>query len=293
LAHLTGNVLDAERARQRNSWSHWRTSLTRSARLRRPNTSLASPPSGEASGFDWVVIETYDETGEVMLERTLNVARYSATDTAASWRNDKVVPTGTGQLQFGAALARAGKPFLMPDVHDEQAWERRQQANPVDPVPLRKFYERAHIVSTAVFPVVFQQKALGGISFASSTPHAFEAAEVEFLTALVAQAATAIKGLRLYQELQDSREEIRQREEWFRSLVQHASDLITVIDAGRRSGARPGGLRVLDSGGARRRAAAARQHPPRRRRRIPRAQRPHDEARRHRHRGRPRPPSQR
>ena len=39
--------------------------------------------------------------------------------------------------------------------------------------------------------------------------------------ALVAQAATAIKGMRLYRELQQSREEVRQREEWFRSLVQN------------------------------------------------------------------------
>ncbi len=233
LAHLVGNVLDAQRrARQREqleSLANVSNAFNQAQETEHVLSALATALA-KASGFDWVVIETYDETGEVMLERTLNVARYSATNTAASWRNDKVVPTGTGQLQFGAALARAGKPFLMPDVHDEQAWERRQAANPVDPVPLRKFYERAHIVSTAVFPVVFQQKALGGISFASSTPHAFEAAEVEFLTALVAQAATAIKGLRLYQELQDSREEIRQREEWFRSLVQHASNLITVIE---------------------------------------------------------------
>jgi hypothetical protein len=181
LAHLAGNVLDAERrARQREqleSLANVSNAFNQAQETEHVLSALATALA-KASGFDWVVIETYDETGEVMLERTLNVARYSATDTAASWRNDKVVPTGTGQLQFGAALARAGKPFLMPDVHDEQAWERRQQANPVDPVPLRKFYERAHHPpSSGRLPAED-----GGISFV--TPHAFEAAEVEFLTAL-------------------------------------------------------------------------------------------------------------
>src|SRR6185437_11693317 len=140
----------------------------------------------QASGIAWVVIETYDDSGEAIVERVLNVARYSETDTAAAWRDGKVVQPSTGELQLGAALARdGGAPFLMPDVHDEAAWERRQEANPVDPTALRKFYERAHILSTAVFPIVFQAQALGAVSFASSTLRSFDAAEVEFLAALV------------------------------------------------------------------------------------------------------------
>lgn len=165
-----------------------------------------------------------------ILERVLNVSRYSATDTAASWRDRKVVQPAAGYLQLGAALARRGQPFLMPDVHDEPAWELRQAITPVDEASLRKFYERAHILSTAVFPIVFQEQALGAVSFASSTPRAFDAREVEFLTALVAQAATATKGLGLYRELLESREDMSKQEAWFRSLVQHGSDLITVIE---------------------------------------------------------------
>ena len=43
-------------------------------------------------------------------------------------------------------------------------------------------------------------------------------------------AATTIKGVRLYGDLQDSREELRQSEERFRSLVQNGPDLITIVD---------------------------------------------------------------
>jgi hypothetical protein len=189
LAHLVGNVLDADRrARQRTQLESLANVSNAFNQAREVDNVLSSIATAiaKAAGFEWVVVETYDESGEAILERVLNIARYSETSTAASWRDGKVVQPSTGQLQLGAALAKNGDVFLMPDVADETAWERRQRLNPVDPAPLKKFYERAHILSVAVFPIVFQQRALGSVSFAASTPHEFDQAEVEFLESLVA-----------------------------------------------------------------------------------------------------------
>ena len=234
IAHLVSVVLDSQR-RDRTQQQLEALAAVSKAFNEAAETGDALPAlataMAAASGIDWVVIEIYDDSGEIVLERVLNNARYSGTDTAASWREGRVSAATSGNLQLGAALARGGgDPFLMPDVNDDDAWARRQAANPVDVGPLRKFFERAHILSTAVFPIVFQGNALGSVSFASSTPRKFEHAEVDFLGALVEQCATAIKGLRLYQELQQSREALRVREEWFRSLVQYASDMVTVLD---------------------------------------------------------------
>jgi diguanylate cyclase (GGDEF)-like protein/PAS domain S-box-containing protein len=233
IAHLVSVVLDAQRRNrsreQLESLANVSKAFNEASETGDALPALATALA-QASGIDWVVIETYDDSGEAVLQRVLNVARYSQTDTAASWRDGRVATPSTGQKQLGAVLAETGEIWLMSDVHDEAAWARRQQINPVDVAPLRKFFERAHILSTSVFPIVFQGQALGSVSFASSTPRRFDRAEVEFLSALVSQAATAIKGLRLYQELQQSRDELREREERFRSLVQHASDLITVLE---------------------------------------------------------------
>jgi len=233
VAHLVSVVLDAQRRTRTREQLESLANVSKAFNEAR-ETGDALPALAtalaQASGIDWVVIETYDDSGEVVLQRVLNVARYSQTDTANSWRDGRVVRPSTGEKQLGAILAETGDVWLMSDVHDEAAWDRRLQINPVDVGPLRKFFERAHILSTSVFPIVFQGQALGSVSFASSTPRKFDRAEVEFLRALVSQTATAIKGLRLYQELQQSREELREREERFRALVQYASDLITVLE---------------------------------------------------------------
>jgi diguanylate cyclase (GGDEF)-like protein/PAS domain S-box-containing protein len=68
------------------------------------------------------------------------------------------------------------------------------------------------------------------VHFSSSTRRQFAADEVDFLTAIAAQASTAIKGVLLYEALQRSQDEVRQSEERFRSLVQNSSDLITILD---------------------------------------------------------------
>jgi diguanylate cyclase (GGDEF)-like protein/PAS domain S-box-containing protein len=81
-----------------------------------------------------------------------------------------------------------------------------------------------------MFPIVFQDRPLGMAHFSSSTRRAFDEAEVRFIEALASQAATALEGMRLYVDLEHSREELRTSEERFRSLVQYSTDIITIID---------------------------------------------------------------
>ena len=98
-------------------------------------------------------------------------------------------------------LIKTGKPLLIPDVLGP-IFESMPQ--------LQAYFERAHILSVAMFPIVFQQKTLGTITFASSTKRTFEPLEVDFLTALVTQATTTVQGLRLCHDLEQSKEELRQ-----------------------------------------------------------------------------------
>jgi diguanylate cyclase (GGDEF)-like protein/PAS domain S-box-containing protein len=232
LAHGVSKVLDAHRRdRQRQqleSLANVSNAFNEAGASDDVLTAVATALA-KSSTIDWVVIDIYNEAGDGIVDRALNVARFSHTNTAGSY-DQGFVPTPKGEPQMGVGLARTGQPFLVRDVHAPDAWITYRLASAEAYAPVRKFYERAHIVSIGVFPVVFQEQALGAVSFASSTRHEFDETEVEFLRALVAQASTAIKGLRLYQDLQDSREEVRQRVEWFRSLVQNATDLIAVID---------------------------------------------------------------
>ena len=93
------------------------------------------------------------------------------------------------------------------------------------------------MLSVAMLPIVFQRTSLGFVAFSSATRRQFDAEEVRFLQSLTSQAATAIRGLHLYHDLEARTEQLEARteefeasEQRFRALVQHGSDLITVID---------------------------------------------------------------
>lgn len=233
VAHLVNNVYDEQRRarhrRQLEALANVADVFSRARENEDILTALATALA-KASGFDWTMVDLYNAAGDEVVERAINVARYSDTGVALGIRNERFDQPPPGAPRLGVQLARIGQPLLMPDVSDRASWGNRATIVTGDPSALQKFYERAHIVSTGVFPIVFQDEVLGAVSFSACTPHAFDEQEVEFLQALTSQAATVVKGLRLYQELLASQEEIHRREEWFRSLVQNACDLITVID---------------------------------------------------------------
>ena len=235
MAHLVASVLDSERrTRQREqleSLANVSNAFNRAQDSDDVLTSLATALAN-ASAIDWVVMSVYNDACDDIVGRALNLARHSDTETAARYRNN-TEPASEAELALGVELARINGTILIPDVFAPgiadtipNAWLMRDAI-----ASMQRYWQRAHILSMAMLPIVFQGKALGYVSFSSSTARTFEPEEVKFLQALVSQAATAIKGLRLYQDLETSREEMRRSEERFRSLVQNASDLVTIVDA--------------------------------------------------------------
>ncbi|MDE3095466.1 MAG: EAL domain-containing protein [Chloroflexota bacterium] len=234
LAHMVSNVLDAERrTRQRQQLEALANVSAAFSEARETDNILTAIATAvaKASGFDWVTIATYNDACDQIVDRAMNVARHSDTETAARFRGSNNAQA-IAELRMGNELAKTGGCVLIRDAGEAGLADRDELAPMRGEVEgLQRYWQRAHILSLAMFPIVFQQKALGFIAFSSSTPRSFEAQEVEFLRALVAQTATTIKGVHLYAELDASREELRQSEERFRSLVQNASDLITIVDA--------------------------------------------------------------
>lgn len=235
LAHLVSNVLDSQRRiRQRDqltSLADVSNAFNSAGAMGDALTNIATALAKSAN-VDWVSIVAYNDAGDGISERTTNRARHSETNTAAQWQGTETRAASPVELRIGHELAANGSEILISDIFEQGIEEREDVALLRPELPaLQAYFRRAHLTSVAIFPFVFQDRALGFVSFTMSSIHRFEDAEVAFLHALVAQAATAIMGIRLYRELEDSQREVRQREEWFRSLVLNTSDLITVIEA--------------------------------------------------------------
>jgi len=234
IGHLISNVLDAGRhSRQRaqlESLANVSDVFNKAQESEDVLTSLATALA-KASGFEWITIVQYNDACDDVADRAMNFARHSDTQIAAQFQGRSA--TSSADVQFGLHMARTGIPILLPDVFAADLGDRSDLALLHAGLPsLQRYWQRAHILSVAMFPIVFQHKPLGYVTFNSSTAHALDMAEVDFITAAVSQAATVMHGLRLYRDLQDSREEVRRSEERFRSLVQNATDLVTIVDEG-------------------------------------------------------------
>ncbi|HXH21942.1 MAG TPA: sensor domain-containing diguanylate cyclase [Dehalococcoidia bacterium] len=144
----------------------------------------------DASGFDWVQILVVDEACTWIHDRAVNLARHSSTQTAAmGLRGNK------RWLNIARRLNHSRRPILRPDL---------MEPDPDDTPDVTAYFQRAHLSSQAILPMFFQDKMLGFVVFSSTLRRTFEGPEVDFLTDLVSQAATTIKGLRLYQELEEA-----------------------------------------------------------------------------------------
>ena len=200
-AYLVGSVLDAERhERQRfqlGALSEVSAAFSEAEEMGDVLAALATAIA-KASEFDWVNINLVDETVDHIVEAVQNVARYSETDTARVYGGASSGGSiQAGMLRMIRRLAESRVPYLQSDVF---ALDARNESD----LELQRFYQRAHILSTASFPILFQEHVLGSVVFSASTSHEFDHAEVEFLTALVSQAATTVKALRLNAELREA-----------------------------------------------------------------------------------------
>lgn len=233
LALLVGNVLDADRRERQQE--QLRALATLSDAFNRAQegddvlTAMATALA-RASGIEWITILTYDESCTAIVDRGMNITRHYDTETAAVFRGPRSEFT-EGEIRLGVTLAQEDRYIAIPDVFAEDLLDQPQVAPMRQDLPsLQRYWQRAHVLSIAIFPITVQGRPLGMVSFSATTARSFDEKEVEFLRALVSQVAPAVRGIQLLRALHESREELRQSEERFRSLVQNASDLITVID---------------------------------------------------------------
>lgn len=128
-----------------------------------------------------------------------------------SYNNDRDY-TGL-RLRLGEGLsgkvALTGEPMI---IDDYQEWEGRA------PV-----YEQAPFRAVLALPIKWQGKVLGVITTNDNRPNRFGSADLEMVSLFADQAAVAIVNARLFESLE-------QREEYFRALIENASEGITVLD---------------------------------------------------------------
>lgn len=221
MASLIANVLDAgrhERLRsQMRVLAEIAESFTQSDEQENALTSMATALA-RASGFAWVAILLTDSSIEHVEDRAINLGRHSDTDTAATARQGQESENSLERdIRVARHVAWTRQPYCVPDVSDpaEQLLVNDE---------LRPYYERAHVMSMASYPVYVQDQMLGTITFCGSDRHEFEEDERNFLWSLVAQAAPTIKAFRLNREL-------RQAEQRLRAVFTNAPVFISVLDS--------------------------------------------------------------
>ena len=208
LAHLVNALLDTQRReRQREQLRSISTIahvLTQDLELEAALPAIATAVA-RASGFDWVTVSLVNDAVDRVTASVLNISRYSETAIATSQRVD--------QAPLARALCAArqvrgtGRPLLYPDIFSDDPGDTAGLSEydllRQDP-EVRRYNERAHLLSSAVFPVSSGERFYGTLSFTSSTKQSFAPAQVEFLTLLSEQAALALQGLKLHSDLRDA-----------------------------------------------------------------------------------------
>jgi signal transduction histidine kinase len=203
LAHLLGALLDVAR-RERHREQLQSLSLVAGALTGGDEAGDALPAIAttlaKASGFDWVTLTLVDESIERITARAGNQARHSQTETATVLREADVMRAR--MLALARHLAASRRPLLYPDLF---AADLELPFNET----VRRYYERAHLLSAASFPLWSADRFLGSVSFSASTSHVLDADEVEFLALLAAQTAMAIEWLQLHAKIRALNSELQ------------------------------------------------------------------------------------
>ena len=208
LALLLERRLDASRAERQQNQLTALANITRvmseSEDLEQVLTSIACTIA-TVTGINYVSIDIVNSEGKVAL-RCVNLSPRE--ELAERWKRGASRPDPVRD-----EVLQTRKPMLFPDAQKD---ERIPESG-------RNYFMRTLLQSTAVFPLLAKDEALGVVSFASHRPQTFSPRQVELLEGLTAQVATAVKGIRLYQELAESRQELQRLNEQLREnmSIQH------------------------------------------------------------------------
>jgi diguanylate cyclase (GGDEF)-like protein/PAS domain S-box-containing protein len=221
MAYLVSNVLDGERQERLRSQmrvlAEVAEAFTAAVEGDNPLVALATALA-RASGFAWVAILLFDASIERVLDRAVNLSRHSNTEIAARGQEGRESEnSGARDLLVARHVAWTRQPYCVTDISDpnEQMLVNDE---------LRPYYERAHIISMASFPVFDSEQMLGTVTFCGGEQHAFGPDEVDFLQSLVSQAAITLKAIRLTRDL-------READQRLRGVFANAPVFITVFDA--------------------------------------------------------------
>lgn len=220
IVRLVSAMLDREhQTRQREQFralSDLTSAFSRAEHVEGVLSTLATAIS-RTSGFEWITITLVDETMKNVIETAGNVSRHSNTSIASEFREGDATSSGHRRL-LGTirAMAKTGQPFLYPDIFDPEKGLEMDDAT-------HAYYQRAHILSIAALPIVFQDTIIGSISFSGAARHTLDDAEVQYLSDLVAQAGVTIKGLSLQRDL-------RIAEERLNTVLDNAPVLLFALD---------------------------------------------------------------
>lgn len=196
LALLLERRLDITRAERRrnelNALANIARVLTESEDLETVLPSIGGAIAA-ITAIDYVSIDVMNPDGTVQMRNT-NSMRSGTEQLQERWRAGATKPDPVREAVF-----RTRKAMLMPDVQNDARIPEKG----------RQFFMRTLIRSTAMFPLVVKDEALGVLSFASHRPLELAGAEAELLEGLAAQVAFAVKGIKLYQELAESRAQLQ------------------------------------------------------------------------------------
>jgi two-component system sensor histidine kinase/response regulator len=198
LTRLVSNVVDADQVgrqqKQFGAVSEVASALSQAESLDDVLPALATSVA-RISGFQFVWLCLVDEELHNVVEVARNLSRYSHTST---FQHDPFYSDAEGGhrplLATIRELAVSRQPTRHPDIF--------APGSPGARPDMRAWFERAHVFSLSTFPILFKDRVLGSMTFASSTPRAFGEEEMAFLQDLVSQASVTIKALTLQRELQ-------------------------------------------------------------------------------------------
>jgi diguanylate cyclase (GGDEF)-like protein/PAS domain S-box-containing protein len=220
MAYLVANVLD--KTRHERLRSQMRVFADIASAFSREDVGegalgALATALARASGFAWVPILLFDPALEHVVDRALNTSRHSNTEIAIRAQEGRQSEHSVERdIRVARRLAWTRQPHFVPDLSD------RTEQFLVDD-ELRPYYESAHVLSMAVFPVLVKDTLIGTITFSGAEHHDFDQQEQEFLGSLVAQAGPTIHAFTLNREL-------RLAEQRLRAVFSNAPVFITVFE---------------------------------------------------------------